>query len=125
MDVSNSAGPGRNLQVSGAVGVTLWKRELGGDRGDAQGSVSVPPSGGATDHGDDGGTWGRRRVGVSIGRGGDGLHGDPPNRSINQESEGNHSGEGGFPSCLYILHGGGEDDGDDPDGTLVGSRRIK
>ena len=75
-DRSNGAGPGRNLKVVGTVDVTLWKQEVGGDRGDAQGPDRIPPSGGALDHGDDGKTWGRRRVVVSRGRGGNGLRGD-------------------------------------------------
>ena len=36
-----------------AVGAIIWQRELGGDRGDAQCPGGVPPSGGATDHGDE------------------------------------------------------------------------
>ena len=32
----------------------------------------------ATDQGDDGKMWGRQRVGLSSGRGGNGLRGDPP-----------------------------------------------
>ena len=30
---SNGVGPGSNVQGGGAVGVTLWKQELVGDRG--------------------------------------------------------------------------------------------
>ena len=90
-DGSNGAGPGSNAEVVGTIGVTLWKLELGGDRVDDQGPDSVPPSGDAADHGDGGETWGRRGVGVSSGRGGDGLYGYPPHRSINQEASDNHS----------------------------------
>ena len=32
---SNGAVLGRNVQGSGAVGVTLWKQELDGDQGDS------------------------------------------------------------------------------------------
>ena len=42
-DGINGVGPGRNVQGGGAVGVTLWKRELGGDRGDAQGPDGIIP----------------------------------------------------------------------------------
>ena len=35
-DVSNGAGHGINVYGSGVVSVTLWKRELDGDQGDAQ-----------------------------------------------------------------------------------------
>ena len=53
------AGPGRNVQGGGAIGVTLWKRELGGDQLGAQDPEGVPPSGGTTDHRDygAGGEW--------------------------------------------------------------------
>ena len=64
-DGRNCAGTGKNIQGSGSVSVTLWKQELGGDRIDDQGPYSVPPLGGATDHGDDDETWGRQRVGLS------------------------------------------------------------
>ena len=40
---NNGVGPGRNLQGSGAVSVTLWKRELGGDQVNVQGPDSIPP----------------------------------------------------------------------------------
>ena len=42
-DGINGAGPGSNVQGGGTVGVTIWKRELGGDRGDAQGPDGIPP----------------------------------------------------------------------------------
>ena len=97
---SNGAGPGRNVQGGGAVGINLWKKELGGDRGDAQGPDGVPPLGGAKDHRDDGKTWGRRRVGLSRGREGDRLCEASPHRSLNQESAHKNSGEGGLSNCL-------------------------
>ena len=124
-DGSNVVGPWKNLQGGGAVNVTLWKRELVGDRVDAEGPDRVSPSVGATDHRDDGEIWVRWRVGVSIGRGGDGLRRVPPHRSIHQESTEDHSGEGGLQACICILHGGVEDSGDNPDGALVGPRRSK
>ena len=104
---------------------TLWNQEMGGDQGDVQGPDGVPPSGGAMDHGDDGETRGRRRVGVSSGRGGDGLCRDPPHHGIHQETTDDHSREGGLPARICTVHGGGEEAGDDPDGALVGSRRSK
>ena len=94
-------GPGSNIQGGGADSVTLCNIEMGGDRRYAQGPDSVPPSGGATDHGYDGETWGRQRVGVSIGRGGDVLRGDPTHRSIHQETADKHIIEGGLPACLW------------------------
>ena len=87
---SNSAGLGSNLQGGGAVSVIIWKRELGGERVDAKVTDSVPPLSSATDHRDDRETWGRIRMGVSSGRGGNGLRGDPPHRGIHQEAEGDH-----------------------------------
>ena len=48
---NNSEGTGSYVQGGGAVGDIIWQRELGGDRGDAQGPDGVPTSGGATDHG--------------------------------------------------------------------------
>ena len=124
-DRRNGALLGINVQGDGAFGVTLWKRELGGDWGDAQGPDGIPPSGGATYHGDDREMWGRQRVGVSNGRGGDGISEDPPHRSIHKEAGDNHSREFGLPACLCIMHGGGENYGDNIDDTLVGSRRGK
>ena len=117
--------PGRNLQGGGTVGVTLWKRDLGGDQGYSQGPDGVPPSGGAIDHGDEGETWVRHIVVLSSSRGCDGLRGDPPHQIIHQEVEDGHSGEGGLPACLCIIYGGGEDAEGDPGGALVGSIRDK
>ena len=74
-DVINSVGPGSNVQGVGAVGVTIWKQELGGDSGNAQGTDGIQPYSGTSDHGDDGEMWGRQRVGVSSGRGGYGISG--------------------------------------------------
>ena len=119
-DGSNSEGPGSNVLGGGVVCVTIWKRYLGGDRGNAQGTDGVPPLSGATDNGDDGETWGRRRVGVPRSRGGDGILWDPPHRSIHQEAADDHSGEGGLPACKCTVHRGGEDAGDEPDGALMG-----
>ena len=99
-DRSNGAGPGRNVQYGGSFGVTLCKRELGGDRVDAQGPDGVLPSDGATDHGDGGKTWGRRRVVVSSGKVGDGLRGAPPRWSIHEETLDKHIGEGGLLAHL-------------------------
>ena len=52
-DESNSAGPGGNVQIGGAISFNLWNRELGGDQGYSKGPDGVPTSGGVTDHGDD------------------------------------------------------------------------
>ena len=62
---------------------------------------------------------------VSIGRGVDGLSRAPPHQSIHKEAAEKHSGEGGLLACVCILHGGRENVGDEPDGTLVGSRCNK
>ena len=61
---SNFAVPGRNSQGVGSVGAVIYQKELGGDRGYAQFPDEVPPTGGATDHGDDGETWGWLIAGV-------------------------------------------------------------
>ena len=58
-DGRNGTGPGRDVQGDGIVGAIIWQQELGGDREDAQDPDGVPPSGGDTDHGDYGETWGR------------------------------------------------------------------
>ena len=55
-DGRNGMGPGINVQGGGTVGVTIWKQELVGDQGDAQGPDSITQSGGATYHKDDGET---------------------------------------------------------------------
>ena len=122
---SNSEVPGRNVQGGGAVGTNIWKRDLGGDRGDYQGPDGIPPAGGAKDHGGDGTVRVRWRVGVSIGRGGDGRCEAPPHWSVHQEVTDNHSVEAGLPPRIYTVHRGIEDAGDDPDGALVGSIRGK
>ena len=124
-DGSNGTVPGKTVQGVDAVSVTLWKKKLGGDRGYAQGPYGIPPSGGGTYHRDDGETWGRQILVISISRGGDGLCRDPPHQSIHKESADNHSVEGGLPACLFIVHGGGEDVGDDDNDVMVGSRHSK
>ena len=98
-DRSNGVGPGSNVQYGGTVSVNLWNRELAGGWGDAQGPDVIPTSCSVTDHGDDGETWDRRRVVVSSDRGGDGIRGAPPHRSIHKDTAYNHSGEGGMLSC--------------------------
>ena len=98
---------------------------MGNDQGYAQGRDGVLPSSGATDHGDDGETQGRRRVGVTIGRGGNGSRGSPPHRGVHQEVSDDHSGEGGLPPYLCTMHRGGAGSGDDPVGVMVISRRGK
>ena len=118
-DKSNSAVPRRNIQGVGGVSVTLWKQKLGGDRGDSQGPDGILPAGGAMDHGDDGETWGRQRVGISSRRGGNGLCRDPPHDSTHKEATDNHILEVVVLACLCILHGGGEDFSDKLDGALV------
>ena len=60
----------------------------------------------------------QRRVGLSRGTGGDGLCGAPPHKSINKEAADNHIREGGLITCICIVHGGGEDYGDELDGAL-------
>ena len=42
-DGSNVSGPGSNVQGGGAVSVTLWKLELGGDQRYAQVPDVIPP----------------------------------------------------------------------------------
>ena len=93
---------------------------MGYDGVDDQGTGGVQPPGGATDHGDDGKTWGRRGVGLSSGRGGDGLSGDPPHQSIHKEAADNHSGEGGLPPHICTVHGGIADAEDELFGAMVG-----
>ena len=97
---SNGAGPGRYLQGGGAVGDIIWKQELGGDRGDAQGPDRIPLLGGVMDHRDDRKTWGRQKVGVPIVRGGNISRGDPPHRGVHQEVADDNSGEGALPPHL-------------------------
>ena len=79
-DRSNVAGPGGDVQGSGTVGALVQQQELGDDGGGAKGPGGVPPPGDTMNYGADGETWGRRRVGVPPGSGGNGSHGDPPHR---------------------------------------------
>ena len=55
----NGVDLGSDVKGGGAVGAIIWQQDLGCDQGDSQGPDSVPPSGGVTDHGDDG----KRRTG--------------------------------------------------------------
>ena len=64
-------------------------------------------------------------VGISSGRGGDGICNTQPHESIHKETADDHSGAGGLLDCLCIVPGGIEDAGDELDGTLVRSRRGK
>ena len=83
-------GPGSDVKGSGAVGNIIWQRAMGGDRGDAQGPDGIPPLGGAMDIKDYGETRGRQRLGLPIGRGGNGFRGDPPHQGVHQEASDNH-----------------------------------
>ena len=94
---SNGAVPGRNVQDGDVVGDIIWQKDLGGYRGDSRGPGGVPPPGGMTDHEDDGKKRGRRRVGVPIGCGGNGIRWDPLHWSVHQEAEYYHRGEGDLP----------------------------
>ena len=64
-------------------------------------------------------------MGVLIGRGGYGIHGDPPHQGVHQEAAYDHIREGVMPPYLCTVHGGGLDVGDEPVGAMVGSRRGK
>ena len=85
---------------------------MSGDRGDSQDPGGVPPLGGTKDHGADGETRDRRRVGVPCSSGVNGSRGSPPHRGIHQEMTDIHSRKGGLPPHLRDLHGGGADSGD-------------
>ena len=77
-DGSNGTGLRSIVLGGGAVGDLIPQRELGVDRLDAQGPGGVPPLDRARDHGDDGKTRFRQRLGVPLGSGGNGSRGDPP-----------------------------------------------
>ena len=124
-DGSNGAGTERNVQGGGAVGAIIWQRVLGGDWGYDKGPSRVTSLFGATDHGDDGKTRGRRGVGVPSGRGGDGCRRAPSHKSVHKEAAENDRRESGLLPRLCTVHGGGADAGDEPDRALVGSRRGK
>ena len=83
---SNGVGLGVNVQGSDVLGDIVRQKDLGGDGGDAQDLGGVPPPGGATDQRDAIEMWGRRRVGVPIGSGGNGSRGDLPHLGVHQES---------------------------------------
>ena len=70
---------------------------MGCDRGDVIGPGGVPSPGRATDHGDDGETRGRQRVGVTLSISVNGSRGDPPHQGVYQEAGGDHSGKGSLP----------------------------
>ena len=124
-DRSKGAGPGSDIQGGGAVGAIICQQELGGDWRHNQGPDGVLPSSVETDHRDDRKTWGRQSVVVPISRGSDGSRRDPPHQGVHQEAVDEHSGEGGLPPRLCSVYRGGADDGDNPVGAMVGSRRGK
>ena len=64
-------------------------------------------------------------MGVYSGRVGNGLIRAPPHRIIHKDASDNHIGEGVLLACICTTHGGGDNTRDDPDGVLVGSRRVK
>ena len=119
-DGRNGAVPGINVQGGGTFGAIIWQREMGGDRGDAQGPDGVPTSGGVTDHGDDGETRGRWRVRVPSGRVGDVRYEDPPHHSVHQEAEDKHIGQGCLLPRICTVHGGGANARDELVGAMVG-----
>ena len=80
------------MQGGGVVSAIIWQLELVADQGYAQGPDGVPPSGRATDHGDGGEMRVKRGVGIPIGRGGIGSHGDPPHWGVHQEAVDDHRG---------------------------------
>ena len=124
-DGSNVAVPGRNVHGGGEFGSVIRKKELGGEWECAQGTDGVPPLVGATDHGNDGETRGRWRVGVPSSRGGNVCHGDPPHRGVHQEAADDHIEEVVLSPRLCTVHGRGKFHGDEPDFALVVSRRGK
>ena len=73
---------------------------MGGDWGDAQGPGGVPPPGSATDHRDDDGMRGRRRVVVNLGSGGNGRHKAPNHWGVHQEAAGDYIRKGDLPPNL-------------------------
>ena len=105
-------------------GAIIWKKELGGDWGDAQYPNGVPPLGVVMDHKDDDKNHCRRRVGVPICREGNGSRGTAPLQGVHQEAADDHSGEGGLTHLLFYVHGGGADARDNPVGAMLGSRRV-
>ena len=60
-------------------------------------SVGVTPPGGATDHGDDGETLGRRRVGVPLSSGGNIIRGVPPHWGVHKEASDDYRVKDGLP----------------------------
>ena len=73
---------------------------MGGNQGDAQFPGGVPPTGGATNNGDDEETRGRRRVGLPLDSGGNGDRRAPSHRGVHQKELGNHSKKGGLLTHL-------------------------
>ena len=56
---------------------------MGGDGGNAKGTVGVTPPGGQADHGDYGSTWGGWEVGISPGGGGTVSRMNKPHNGVN------------------------------------------
>ena len=94
---SKGAGSRSDVQVVGTVGYIIWQRELGGDSGNAQGPVGVPPPGGVTDHGVGREMCIRQIVGVPPDSVGNGRSKAPLHRGVHQDTAYNHSIKGGLP----------------------------
>ena len=92
--------PWINLLGGGTLGAPVRQLELCGYGGDAQGPGGFPPPDSATAHGDDGKMQVRRRVGVPLGSGVNGRHGDPLHRGVHHEATGHHIIKGGLLTHL-------------------------
>ena len=98
---------------------------MGGESRYAQGTGGVTTLGGTTDNGADSVSQGRRRVVVTLGRGGNGSRRAPPHKGIHKETAGNYIKKGVLLPNLWDLYVGGADAGDDLDGAMVGLGRGK
>ena len=99
-------GTGDDVQVSGSDVATLWERELGSDRCDAEGDGGVPPLDGSEDiRNSILASWGGR-MGVVIGGGGLGGGVDVASEGVNLEAEGYHCRIYCESPHLQNMHGG-------------------
>ena len=124
-DRINSAVMWDDVQGSGTINDAALKWELGGNRGDVEGTEGVSPSDDHTDYGDEGKTCVGRRARISPGGGGTRIPGITPHTGVHLETAGNHIGTGGMPPHLWTLYWGGAEAGAELNDEMVGSRRGK
>ena len=101
------------------VGATVRQLELGGDGGDAEGPVGVPPPGIQVGHVYDSNTWDGQGMVISPGGGSTISHRTTPHNGVHQETAGNYSEKMCMPPHLLTLRQVGAEARDETDDDMV------